>query len=157
MDTALKRVPFKGLWAVAACVGLAAALLRFTTPYMAVASLAYLLLACGVVQSARRKAHVALMSSGVVMDLGVVLTLEVKRSAVATALGGELGPLQMGHVAFSLAAVILYVPTMVLGWRGIRGGKGGPSRLKAHRILGKVAFLFRTVGFGLMFSLLGRA
>ena len=163
MQSVLRPGPHRGSVAdVARWVGcaamataVAALLLAFTTPYMTVATLAYALLATGVFQAARRRAHVALMSAGVAIDVALVLVLELTRSAVATAASGDLEPMQMGHIAFSLVAVVLYVPTMALGYRAIRSGPAAGAG-GVHRTVGRIAFLCRTVGFVLMFSLLGR-
>lgn len=124
---------------------------RITTPYMATATVAYLMLLAGVLCRREKTLHIPLMAAGIATDISLVLVLELKRSAIATAFGGTLNPLQMGHIALSAGAVLLYFPTVYLGARAARGRA---PRNRLHLYWGRVAFCFRTGGFILMFSLL---
>lgn len=126
------------------------------TPYMALATFSYCLMVAGVAcRRGARHAHRAFMLSAVVIDLALVLALEWQRGATATAFAFTLSPWQTAHVAASTMAVILYVPLL---WAGLRLWRmEHPSRRRLHRNLGITAFLLRTLGFLLMFSLLGRA
>ncbi len=88
------------------------------------------------------------MNFGIAIDLLLVLVLQIQRNAVHTALEFSLSPLQQAHVVASTIATVLYFPTLYLGWTR-------RSRVW-HLRVGVLAFLFRTFGFILMFSLLSR-
>ena len=124
-----------------------------TTAYMGIATFAYLMMVLGLIYRRRaRETHRQLMFLGMGIDLGLVLLLELQRKATATAFGFKLGPWQTAHVLASTLAVALYVPMIYLGiklWE-----KETPGRRKLHRRLGYLTFLFRSLGFLLMFSLL---
>lgn len=120
---------------------------------MGAASLAYFFLICGILFHSERKVHITFMSLGVLIDLSLVSILEVKRSAIATAVGGTLGLFQMGHIVSSTCAVLCYFPTIAFGIRFVRNAPNG-NRRRTHVYFGRIAFAFRTIGFLLMFSLL---
>ncbi len=128
-------------------------ILRWTTPYMAVASIAYFFLLSGVLLHSQRKLHIIFMSSGALIDLLLVGVLEFERSAIAATLGGSLNVFQMGHIITSSCAVALYLPTMFFGLRAI-SGKSVRDKRETHIYLGRLAFVLRSIGFLLMFSLL---
>ena len=111
------------------------------------------------------------MLTGISLDLIIVLALELSRSAVATSLNHELNTYQMLHIISSVAAVLLYMPTLVLGqlrWKKLKGGggrAGGPpgaspgresvassSLVKAHLVCGVAAFVCRSIGWLFMFA-----
>lgn len=149
------RTP-KKTWLIFCAVlslSIAIAIGQWTTPYMAIASFAYFSLCIGVLFRSRKEFHIPLVVTAVAIDISLVLILEVQRSAIATAMGGKLNTLQLGHIAFSLAAVVLYIPTIVFGVRSLQSASKGKNR-KIHTRLGKIAFICRTIGFILMFSLL---
>ena len=141
------------LGASAALVGAGTAIAA--TPYMGLATFSYFLMVAGIVcRRGSRHAHRAFMLSAVTIDLSLVLALEWQRGATATAAAFTLSPWQTAHVAASTLAVILYVPLL---WAGFRLWQAeGPSLRRRHRILGITAFVLRTLGFLLMFGLLGR-
>ncbi len=124
-----------------------------TTPFMGLATLAYGAMICGYWERKNRKSHVRLMSFAIFLDLALVITLELRREAIETAISMTFGPLQQAHIFFSLVATILYFPILFFGfylWKN-----PGPSPIKTWHIrLGKVAFFCRTLGFFLMFTLL---
>src|SRR4051812_34019096 len=124
--------------------------------YPLLATLAFAVLLAGFAQRiSRPRLHAGLMSAGMALDLGLVLTLEVTRDAVATALGGELSALQRVHVMSSGMAVALYLPVFGLGcWRLFQPWSAGLPAKTWHRRLGYAALLFRAVGFVFMFSML---
>ncbi len=128
------------------------------TPSMVVASMTYFSLCMGLLlrtQSAR--AHVMLMSAGIAGDLLLVLILQVSRHAVQTALAFTLTPLQQAHVAASTVAVVLYFPVVYFGY-GLWTSKGSNAiaMRRRHRPFAIMAFLFRSAGFLLMFSMLNK-
>lgn len=126
----------------------------FATPHMFVATFAYLLMVNGLVHRKNKKLHVKLMNSAIGLDLALVLLLELSRNAVDTALSFSLSPLQQAHIVASSLATALYIPILILGWlRYTEKLKGSASR-SWHLRLGVVAFIFRSLGFLFMFSLL---
>jgi hypothetical protein len=131
---------------------------RWMTPPMTVATVAYALIVAGfALRRSHRSAHAALMSAGMIIDLALVLTLQGQRDAIGTALAFTLTPLQQAHVAVSTVATVLYIPLAILGAQLYFGRPGPDERTHWHRRLGIAAFLFRTLGFVLMFSMLGRS
>ena len=144
-------------WHVIPALAVSLALLcRFVTPYMWIASLAYAFMVSGMLfRKSSRRIHVYLMSSAMALDLALVGTLEIKRNAVEKALEFSLGPWQQAHIMASLLALSLYGPVFALGlWRYLRPGSPAPARLW-HIRLGIAAFVLRSLGFLLMFSMLG--
>ena len=123
------------------------------SPYMALASLAYFLMIAGLAHRKERVVHVRLMSAAIALDLILVLVLEIQRSAVETAVGMPLGIPQKIHILFSLSAVLTYGPVVYLGWRRYRG-KASKVQKSRHLRLGVLAFVFRTVGYVFMFSMI---
>ena len=125
-------------------------------PYLA--TLAYALLLTGFALRFRGALrHACLMGAGMGLDLALVLTLELGRNAVGTALGGTLTALQLTHVACSTLAVVIYLPVFALGLqRLLRPSTANLSLRHWHRRLGYAALGFRTVGFLFMFSIVGR-
>jgi hypothetical protein len=87
--------------------------------------------------------------------LGIVLTLEYQRQAIDTALAFSMSPLQQAHIAASSVATALYIPVLWLGWHLLKGTPTA-ARRRWHRRLAIPAFIFRTIGFILMFALLGK-
>jgi D-alanyl-lipoteichoic acid acyltransferase DltB (MBOAT superfamily) len=122
-------------------------------PYMTLASLSYFLMVAGFLCRKERVNHFRLMSTAMILDLVLVAVLELQRSAVETAVRKPLTPPQGVHVVCSLAAVLLYVPIAVLGWRNFHG-KRSPIIGKIHRRLGILTFTFRTLGYIFMFSMM---
>jgi hypothetical protein len=125
----------------------------FSTPYMGVATFAYGLLNIGLIHIRKPQIHVPYMNAGILLDLSLVLLLEFQRDAINTALSFSLSPLQQAHIGASSMATILYVPILLLGWRLHFGKLGAEGRLW-HRRLGIAGYIFRSLGFLLMFSLL---
>jgi hypothetical protein len=135
---------------IAAAVGWAA------SPYMGAATLAYACLIGGMIARSRsRTAHRMLMGFGISLDLALVLLLEFRRDAIGTVLSLNMTTPQLAHVLFSLLAVLLYIPLVFLG-RSLWARESKAVR-RWHRRLGRLAFLFRSLGFVLMFSLLSRS
>lgn len=125
----------------------------YMTSYMLVASIAYLFLASGVYFRKTKNVHARLMAIGIALDLLIGVILQIQRSAVQTAFSFKLDALQQAHIATSTLAVILYIPIMYLGWQRLQGRLGAQAGFW-HRRLGVAAFLARTAGFILMFSML---
>ena len=131
-----------------------AAMLIWTTPYMSAAWVAYWFLMYGLFHRKNRKKHVFWMSTGIFLDLAIVLILEFQRDAIDTAMHFKLNFLQQTHVFASTIATALYIPTAALGALRYRGKLIQPKFRTWHIYLGSIAFIFRTLGLILMFSLL---
>ena len=84
------------------------------TNTMWVATLAWVLLLAGLYFRKARSRHVPLVISSIILDLGIVIYLQITRDAVQTTIAFTPSTLQMIHIAFSLAAVVLYMLTVVL-------------------------------------------
>ena len=124
------------------------------TPYMLAATISYSFLVLGLLLRQNIKAHPWFMLSAIILDLGLVLTLEFQRSAIKTAASFTLSPLQQAHIGTSTLATALYIPVLYLGFRRWRGSLADPASKMWHIRLGIAAFIFRTAGFLLMFTLL---
>lgn len=132
-----------------------AALSFFATPYMLIASFAYLCLFSGMVLRRERAIHPKLMMTGMATDLLLVLVLEFQRSAITTAVGFSLTLPQQLHIVFSLMAVLHYFPVFYLGLKRMNG-TATLKQEKLHLRLGVMALAFRTLGFILMFTFLAK-
>ena len=124
---------------------------QFATGFMAFAALTYFILLFGLIIKKNKYLHVRLMSTAIIFDLSLVLLLELQRHAIETTLQNELSNLQRAHIYCSTLAVLCYIPTLILG---LRLYKNKPSSRKWHLRFGGFAFLFRTIGFIMMFSLI---
>ncbi len=122
------------------------------SPYKGIATLSYLCLLVGVVHRKNRNVHVGLMSSGMTIDVLLVLVLEFQRSAIATSAGGSLNSYQLAHVIVSTLAVLVYLPTANLGYRRWKGTLAQEKNV-LHLRFGVLAFVLRTIGYVLMFSM----
>lgn len=125
----------------------------FVTPYMLIATFAYLCLFSGMVLRRRPEVHPKLMMTGMATDLLLVLILELQRSAIKTAVGFTLSFPQQLHIAFSVMALLHYFPVFYLGLKRMNG-TASPKQEKLHLRLGVMAMAFRTLGFILMFTFL---
>jgi len=123
------------------------------TAYMLLATYSYGLMVMGLCLRHHLYWHVKLMPTAMALDLGLVGILEYQRSAIDVALSNTLSGWQMSHVIVSTLAALLYVPVFILGRK--RWKQTGGSRIW-HIRLGLTAFVLRTLGFFLMFSMLGR-
>jgi len=121
------------------------------TIYMTIATLNYLLILAGfLVRKTDRKAHVRLVSLGILFDLCLVLVLQFQRDAIATAMSFKLSPLNQAHIFSSTLATVLYIPQAITGYKLQKGA----NTRKAHQIIGMMVLVFRTLGFILMFSMI---
>ena len=156
-----KRVPHTVLGWLVTCSIVAAWPVTGVTVPMRVASCAYFAMLAGLLLRKHKTWHLRLMNLAIASDLALVLVLQYKRSAIQTALGFTLNGWQQAHVGFSTLATLLYIPVLIIGWRlarsqRARGESQEPSSLRRmHRGLAIPAFVFRTLGFLLMFSMLG--
>lgn len=120
---------------------------------MVIAATAWACLSVGYLRRRHTKQHVSLVVTGFLLDIGLVLYLEVTRSAIATASSFELGLLPQLHILFSLLAALLYVPVFCLGVLLLTDPNRGGSVRLWHRKLALTTYWLRTLGFIFMFSL----
>lgn len=143
-----------GFFAVTVVVAL---LLGIQRPYMALSTISYAVLVCGMIFRKHSHWHALMMGSGVLLDLTIVVILQSTREAIETATGGALTPFQLTHVISSFFSVMSYFPLVILGlWIFVRDRRdpGRRAWAKWHRRVGVFALFFRTLGFVLMFSML---
>lgn len=129
------------------------------TPHMIVATVNLFILLCGfTLRHRNRKAHAAMMSIGMLSDLALVLTLQLQRNAIQTAVSFKLSALNQAHILTSTLASSLYIPMAMIGIFLLmqKNGATHPKGRTIHRKLGWVVLTLRTLGFFLMFSMLGR-
>lgn len=81
------------------------------------------LLFVGLAFRRRRRVHIPIMATAFALDLASVIYLQIKRSAVQTAVG-QPTPLLMVHVGFAIATVVLYLVMVGTGWRLAASGLG---------------------------------
>ena len=124
------------------------------TVFMMAATLAYGSLVLGLVWRKHRQIHPVVMLTGIVIDVSIVLILEVQRNAIDTALSFRLSPMQQAHIGCSTTALLLYFPTVFMGWK-LWKGNSTPRLRQWHINVAVVAFCFRTLGFLLMLSFVG--
>lgn len=129
------------------------AVVKIGTPYMLVATVAYALMVMGLFFRHQKQIHYRLMSTSITLDLLIVIILEFSRHAVETAAAMTLPIMQQAHILASLIAVLLYFPIVTLGILRLNGNTS-PKVWSAHKTIGFTAFIFRTIGFLLMFSML---
>ena len=136
--------------ALLAVIGVA----KFATVFMTLATIAYFSLVTGLLLRKSRIIHARLMRFGILLDISIVLLLQIQRHAVQTALKFSLSPLQQAHIGASLVATLLYFPILYLGWTLLKNPRRSKELRPLHIRLGVTAFIFRSAGFLLMFSLL---
>ena len=116
-----------------------------------VASIAYVCLVVGLLYRKDRMMHVPFMATGIGLDTIMVLTLQIQRGVIQSAITDTYTTLQYCHIASSAIAFVLYFPLVYFAVRQFRG-IGSPQGRLWHIRLALTAFVFRTLGFGLMFS-----
>ena len=122
------------------------------TPFMWIATVAWLSLVNGYFRRTKRNEHVLLMCFGILLDLGLVLYLEFTRDAVQTAMEFKLSVLKQLHIGFSTAALLLYFPVLFIGFKLLLGADR-ERLLPVHKRFAIPALLLRTAGFIFMFSM----
>lgn len=114
------------------------------------ATVAFVLLLAGWAQRRRRERHVPLVLAGIGIDLGLVVWLEVTRGVVEKAAGAVAHQPYPGlrwlHIATSTLAVALYIPTLWLGFKVLRGAPD-PAVRKRHAAVATSALALRAAGF----------
>jgi hypothetical protein len=117
--------------------------------YDLVATVGWLCLVVGWRHRRDRARHLRWVVPGMVVDLGLVVWLEATRQVIERTVERDYGVLEQIHIGASALAVVLYVPTIVLGVLLIRRS-GGPSVRAWHKRCAVPALALRTVGFAFM-------
>lgn len=86
-----------------------------------------ILLVVGAMNRRRKRIHIPIMLSAIVIDLGMVLYIELTRGAVKQA-SAKMGPLMIVHIVISCGVLVLYGMQI---WTGIRKALGVSTGL--HR------------------------
>jgi uncharacterized membrane protein YozB (DUF420 family) len=119
------------------------------------ATVAFVLIVAGWTQRRRRSRHVPLVLAGIGLDFGMVVFLEATRHVVEEVAGVDdhvpFPAVRWAHIATSTVAVALYVPTLVYGFRMVRGDASPVTRHR-HTVVATLALVFRTVGFVCMWA-----
>jgi len=145
----------KDFFIMAGLVIIASIIGSFTTPYMGAASFSYFLLCFGLTfRKTNKNIHARLMGCAIVIDIALVLILETQRSAINTFVSFSLETMQIGHIVASTLATVLYIPVAILGYKLLTGTSTTAKARLWHIRLGVSAYVLRTIGFFLMFSLL---
>ena len=119
-----------------------------------IATLAWCLLMIGYYKRRERRFHIPLVLSGIILDYALVLYLQFTRDAIQTAISFKLTLLQQMHIGVSTIAILMYLPII---WFGLKlvNGTASPMERALHGRLARFALALRTLGFGLMFSMIG--
>ncbi len=132
----------------------------FITPYMMIATANLFLLLTGfTLRHRNRNAHATLMSLAVLSDLTLVLVLQFQRNAIQTAIAFKLSAMNQAHIFTSAAATALYIPVAVIGislFTQKTPSNRNTMKQTLHRRIGWTVVILRTLGFFLMFSMLGK-
>jgi uncharacterized membrane protein YozB (DUF420 family) len=115
------------------------------------ATVAWLALVAGWTQRRVRGRHVPLVLFGIGLDLALVVHLEISRSVVEKTMTDHLPAVRWLHIATSAAAVVLYLPTLWLGFRMLRDARD-PALRRRHRMVANAALVLRTLGFLFMWG-----
>lgn len=80
------------------------------------------LLVIGYANRRRKRVHIPLMVSSLLIDLGLVLYLEITRAVVESVATREMTLLLVVHICLSVAVLALYGVQVVTGIKKARGG-----------------------------------
>jgi len=116
------------------------------------ATVAYALLVTGLLVRKKRNLHVTFMASGLAIDFALVVILQIQRNVIKEAVTEQYSLLERGHIIASTLAFGLYFPVIVLGLRQLLG-YGSPTDRLWHIRIALTAFVLRSVGFLLMFTI----
>jgi hypothetical protein len=128
------------------------------TGYMSIATVNLFLLLIGfTLRHKNRRAHASLMTMGMLSDLILVLVLQFQRHAIQTAVAFKLSALNQAHILASTTATALYIPMAIIGISLLKQKAPNPKspQQTMHRRMGWTVLILRTLGFFLMFSMLG--
>jgi uncharacterized membrane protein YozB (DUF420 family) len=90
--------------------------------------LVWLILVAGFICRRHRAAHIPLMGSAMLTDLGMVLYLEIRRGVVESLPSREMTPLLAIHICVSVVVLVLYGVQVATGIRNTRGRRSAWHR-----------------------------
>ncbi len=102
------------------------------------------LVGVGLYYRRRPRVHLGLMVAALAVDLGLVLYIEITRSAVETVRTAPLGPVLTFHIVASVLVLVIYVIQLGLGLRKLKHGR---SSHLAHRYLGIAFVVLRVANY----------
>jgi uncharacterized protein (TIGR03382 family) len=120
-------------------------------PEDVVATAGWLLLVLGWLFRRERAKHLGFVVPGMGIDLALVVYLEMDRSVIERTVERHYEPHEWAHILISTAAVVLYIPTIVLGVRLWRR-TAGPAARAWHKRVAVTALALRTAGFAFMWT-----
>lgn len=80
------------------------------------------LLTVGYFNRTRKRIHIPLMVSSLLIDLGLVLYLEITRAVVESVVTSKMTPLLIVHISLSTVVLGMYGMQVVTGIKKARGG-----------------------------------
>lgn len=110
----------------------------------AFSTLVLVLVGLGLYFRRRARIHLAFMIAALVVDLGLVLYIELTRSAVEKVTTAPLGPVLTFHIVASVLVLLIYIVQVGLGVRKLRSGV---SSHLAHRYLGMAFVVLRLANY----------
>ncbi|MHB1327966.1 MAG: hypothetical protein ACYC2K_07165 [Gemmatimonadales bacterium] len=102
------------------------------------------LVGAGLYYRKRPRVHLGLMLAALAVDLGLVLYIEITRSAIETVRTAPLGPVLTFHIVASVLVLVIYLIQLGLGVRKLRHGM---SSHLAHRYLGITFVVLRVANY----------
>lgn len=123
------------------------------SPFTICAVIAYILLACGLCVRKNRNLHAILMTAGVSLDFLIVISLQIAKHVMNTVSHQHLSSILVGHVLTSSIAIVLYIPSLLLGYQIFRHPETSVEFKPGYLKMIYTAFAFRTVGLILMFMM----
>jgi len=94
------------------------------------------------------------MQMGATLDYTLLVLIELNKSAIDTILNKSLSLFQSGHIFFSSLTLALYLVVVPLGWK-VYFNPTHSKLIHWHHRLGWLTFFLRSLGFILMFSMMG--
>lgn len=101
---------------------------------------ACILILIGYFNRSRKRVHISMMVSALVIDLGIVLYLEIARAVIESIPSKEMTPLLFVHILISITVLVLYGIQLYTGIKKARG--------QSSAIHSKIPFWFLVTRFG---------
>lgn len=90
-------------------------------PLTLISAFVCVLIVVGVLNRRRKRLHISLMVSALVIDVGIVLYLELARAVIESIPGREMTGLLIFHIALSCLVLVLYGCQVYTGIKNARG------------------------------------
>ncbi len=108
-----------------------------------------LLIIAGLVTRKQTRAHISLMLSAFVLDIGLLLAIEFQRNAINTALNTTLKPILFFHICVSVLMIIFYVIMIRSGMATLKDR----SHKARHKNLAKIFLLLKFLNYTTSFMI----